>query len=429
LQQSSRRLAWTSAVIHGLVHASVLLLPPLLGDLQRAFGVSLLRLLAVGNAMYLVYGLAAIPAGFLADRFGSRRMLVVAASGCGLSLLLIAGAPSFPLLAVGLVALGLSAGVYHPSGLSLLSRGVASGERGRAIGIHGAGGNLGEAVAPAWAAAFATAIHWRAGFAVGALLSFACALLASTLPAARAAEGYHSHGPGPAHSHGPPGGALGRTPHSHAPAGGLPLAWGATWRALGHTLLEFARNRPLRWLLLSLVAVGFTYRGFLTFLPLHLSPGSGGAASYVMSAVLLVGMIAQRYGGELADRRARERLYLALSLLALPVLLLLALTSGGTAIAAALAYGFVWALAQPVANALTATYARSTDHGLLYGIQFAATFGVGSFATTAGGFLLAAGGTRLAFLGLTCATLLGIVAVFALLRAASQAPESAAPVR
>jgi MFS family permease len=307
---------------------------------------------------------------------------------------------------------------------------VASGERGRAIGIHGAGGNLGEAVAPAWAAAFATAIHWRAGFAVGALLSFACALLASTLPVGRAGEVPHSHGPGPPHTH-PPGGPLSRSPgHSHAPADGLPLSWGATWRALGHTLLEFARNRPLRWLLLSLVAVGFTYRGFLTFLPLHLQAGAGGAASYVMSAVLLIGMIAQRYGGELADRRGRERLYLALSLLALPVLLLLAVTSGGTAIAAALAYGFVWALAQPVANALTATYARATDHGLLYGIQFAATFGVGSFATTAGGFLLAEGGTRLAFLGLAAATVLGLIAVFTLLRVVNRpgpTPNTPAP--
>ena len=47
-----------------------------------------------------------------------------------------------------------------------------------------------------------------------------------------------------------------------------------------------------------------------------------------------------------------------------------------------------------MANALTAAYARPANHGLLYGIQFAATFGVGSFATTVGGFLLARGGTR-----------------------------------
>ncbi|HEY0713435.1 MAG TPA: MFS transporter, partial [Polyangia bacterium] len=78
----ARRLAWTSGIIHGLVHASVLMLPPLLGDLQRTYRVSLLEVLAVANAMYLVYGLTAIPAGFLADRFGSRRMLIAAAAGC-----------------------------------------------------------------------------------------------------------------------------------------------------------------------------------------------------------------------------------------------------------------------------------------------------------------------------------------------------------
>jgi MFS family permease len=413
LQGKSRRLAWTSAVIHGLVHASVLLLPPLLGDLQRAFQVSLLQLLAVANAMYLVYGLSAIPAGFLADRFGSRRMLIVAAAGCGLSLILIAAAPSFLLLAVGLVALGVFAGVYHPSGLSLLSRGVASGERGRAIGIHGAGGNLGEAIAPAWAASFATAIDWRAGFAVGALLSFACAILATTLPAG---EPDHDHDQDHLlfHSHPHP------HPHPH-PA----LDLRGTLAALGATLAGFARNRPLRWLLLSLVASGFTYRGFLTFLPLHLSQDAGGGpgASYVMSAVLLAGIIAQRFGGELADRRARERLYLLLAMIGLPVLLLLAVSTGPLAIAAALGFGFAWALAQPVANALTATYARASDHGLLYGIQFAATFGVGSFATTVGGLLLTEGGTRLAFLGLAGATVLAIAAIFVLLRVVSRPSE------
>ena len=412
MQGKSRRLAWTSAVIHGLVHASVLLLPPLLGDLQRAFQVSLLQLLAVANAMYLVYGLSAIPAGFLADRYGSRRMLIVAAAGCGLSLVLIAAAPSFLLLSVGLVALGVSAGVYHPSGLSLLSRGVASGERGRAIGIHGAGGNLGEAIAPAWAASFATAIDWRAGFAVGAVLSFACAILATTLPAGQTEPEDHHH---LLHPH----------PHSHPHPHPHPASLRATLAALCETLVGFARNRPLRWLLLSLVAAGFTYRGFLTFLPLHLSQDAGGGAgsSYVMSAVLLAGMIAQRYGGELADRRARERLYLLLSLVGLPFLLALAVSSGPIAIAAALGFGFTWALAQPVANALTATYARATDHGLLYGIQFAATFGVGSFATTVGGFLLTEGGTRLAFLGLGVATILAIAAVVVLLRTVSR-PES-----
>ncbi len=83
MQQAARRIAWTSAVIHGLVHTSVFLLPTLLGDLQRTFRVGLLEILAAANVMYLVFGMAALPAGLLADRVGSRTLLILSAAGCG----------------------------------------------------------------------------------------------------------------------------------------------------------------------------------------------------------------------------------------------------------------------------------------------------------------------------------------------------------
>jgi MFS family permease len=419
VRQHSRRLAWTSAIIHGLVHASVLMLPPLLGDLQRTYRVSLLQVLAVANAMYLVYGLAAVPAGFLADRFGSRRMLVTAAGGCGLALMLTAAAPNFAVLAIGLIGLGICAGVYHPSGLSLLSRGVAAGERGRAIGIHGAGGSLGEALAPAWAAFFAAMFDWRIGFLAAGVLAFACALLAASLPA----EVGHDHDHGDHHHHHFGAGVVAETGPSLL---GLPPrrpspSLAGTLRAFASALAGFWHTTSLRWLLAALVAAGFVYRGFLTFLSLHMAAGGAGvAASYVMSGVLVVGMLAQRWGGELADRRQRERLFVGLTALMPPVLIGLAFAHGAAAIALALVCGFVWAVAQPVANALTAAYARPADHGLLYGIQFAVTFGVGSFATTGGGFLLEAGGTRLVMLGLAAVALVQLAAVAALLAAATR---------
>jgi MFS family permease len=366
--------------------------------------VPLLAVLTVANAMYLVYGLCAIPAGFLADRFGSRRMLVIAAGGCTVSLLLVAAAPSFPLLAAGLILLGLSAGVYHPSGLSLLSRGVATGERGRAIGIHGAGGNFGEAIAPAWAGLFATTLGWRFGFVAAAALSLACAALALSLPAGDAAQ------PDPLPSESPPF---------------RPRGFKATLRALGRTLRSFAGNRPLLLLLFSLVAAGFVYRGFLTFLSMHLAEagGMGPRASYMMSVVLVAGIVAQRFGGELVDRRSGERLYLLETIPWAPALVLLALIPGpAAAVTGALVFGFCWALTQPVANALTAEYARASDHGLLYGIQFAATFGIGSFATTAGGYLLSRGGTRAVFLGLAAVAVLAGLSVATLLALRKRTP-------
>jgi predicted MFS family arabinose efflux permease len=369
----------------------VLLLPTLLGDLRRTFHVSLLDVLGVANVMYLAFGIAAIPAGYLADRIGSRAMLLVAAGGCAVSLVLVAVAPTFPALAAGLVLLGLCAGIYHPSGLSLLSRRVASPERGRAIGIHGVGGNFGEALAPAWAAFFAARFGWRWGFASAALMALACAALTLTLPA--------------------------DSPHTHHP----PASFRQRLADLPRTLGLFWSSRPLRWLLLATIAGGFVYRGVLTFLPLHLAGSAGGVqgASYVTSLVLIAGIFAQRFGGELADRLPRERLFLAEMALSVPVLLLLGVTSGIGLLALALSFGFLWYLAQPLASALAAAHSDARDHGLLYGLQFAASFGVGSFATTLGGLLTSrSGGTGSAFIGFAAVAVLQLVAALFLLRSA-----------
>lgn len=386
----ARKIAWTSAITHGLVHAAVLLLPPLLATLQQEFGVSLLAVVGVANMMQLAFGLAALPAGRLADRHGSRTMLLFAAAGCTLSLIAVALAPSFSVLCVALVALGVSGGIYHPSGLSLLSRGVESKEQGRAIGIHGVGGNMGAALAPAWSAFFASQWGWRYGFAAAAALSFLCWALTMTLPNVKAA---------PQHA------------HAHTSVGSLLASLRTLWR-----------TRPLRWLLVSTTAGGFVYQGVLTFLPLHLADSAGGVlnASLLMSLVLVAGIVAQRWGGELADRLPRERLFLAEMALFAPVMLLLGLSSGIGLIALALSAGFLWYMAQPLSAALAAAYADSRDHGLVFGLQFAAAFGIGSFAATIGGLLAARGGTSLAFLGFGGVALVQFGAAGVLVHAAAR---------
>lgn len=390
MQNVSRKVAWISATTHGLVHAAVLLLPPLLTDLRAEFGVSLLAILGVANLMQLAFGLAAVPAGRLADRYGSRSMLLLAAGGCTASLVAVALAPSFWMLSAALVTLGVSAGIYHPSGLSLLSRGVSAHEQGRVLGIHGVGGNLGAAIAPAWSAMFATQWGWRYGFAAAAVLSVGCLALTATLPNVKVAPAVHRHG----------------EPTS--------------LRDLLVSLRQLWQSRQLRWLLISTTAGGFVYQGVVTFLPLHLAQSSGGMlnASLLMSVVLIAGIVAQRFGGELADRLPRERLFLAEMALFAPVMLLLGLSSGVGLIALALTAGFLWYMAQPLCIAMAAAYANSRDHGLVFGVQFAATFGIGSFASTLGGLLVARGGTSLAFLGFGAVALLQLGAAFVLAQGA-----------
>jgi MFS family permease len=136
--------------------------------------------------------------------------------------------------------------------------------------------------------------------------------------------------------------------------------------------------------------------------------------------------VAQRFGGELADRLPRERLFLAEMALSVPVLLLLGITSGVGLLALALTFGFLWYLAQPLASAIAAAHSDVHDHGLFYGVQFAASFGLGSFATTLGGLLARGGGTGPAFVGFALVALLQLVAALFLLRSVRPA-EAPAP--
>lgn len=313
------------------------------------------------------------------------------------------------MLAAGLVLLGFAAGIYHPSGFSLLSRLVTTGERGRAIGIHGAGGNFGEALAPVFAATVAAQFGWRGAFIAGSLLALACAALALSLPADERVTG--------------PGDAAHHRRHSAA-------TFKETGLAFARTLRDLWASRPLRWLLLAMISSGFVYRGVLTFLPLHLATHGAGSrltASGLTTLVLLVGIVAQCVGGELADRVSKERLFLIGVLLFAPVPLLLGLTGGMVLGTAALAFGFLWYLTQPVANALTARYAASKDHGLVYGVQFAMTFGLGSFATGLGGLVADGHDTSRAFLAFGVVSAVQVVGALALFIGVRRLPTAAAP--
>jgi hypothetical protein len=112
-----------------------------------------------------------------------------------------------------------------------------------------------------------------------------------------------------------------------------------------------------------------------------------------------------------------ERLFVVELLFFAPLLVLLALGSGGPGVAMAIGFGFLWSLLQPLAATLAATHAEARDHGLLYGVQLALSFGVGSFATTLGAALATRGGTRLAFLGFGVAAAVQLAAAVAVLRA------------
>ena len=115
-------------------------------------------------AYNIAYGISQLPAGWAADRLGPRIMLTVGVAGVAVAGLLIGLAPSYIVLALFLVILGLAGGGYHPAASPLVSASVSPENRGKALGIHQIGGTGSFFLAPLIAAGLASVLGWRGTF-------------------------------------------------------------------------------------------------------------------------------------------------------------------------------------------------------------------------------------------------------------------------
>ncbi|HEX3953257.1 MAG TPA: MFS transporter [Stellaceae bacterium] len=133
---------------HFVNHFQNLVLPPLFPFLKAQLGIDFVELgfaLTLSNLLSVV---AQLPVGFLVDRFGSRRMLVVALIISGLAFIGFGMAPSYWNLLLAMTVFGVCNSVFHPADYAILSTQIAPVRLGRAFSIHTFAGFLGTAVAP-----------------------------------------------------------------------------------------------------------------------------------------------------------------------------------------------------------------------------------------------------------------------------------------
>ena len=405
---NDRRIAAFTSLGHATFHTYELSIPVFVAIWLDAFAVSPALLGTVVAVGYGLVGVGAPVSGVLADAFGSKRLVLVSLAGMGAGFVALAVAPSVAAIGLALVVWGAAASLYHPAGLSLISRGAR--RRGPTLAYHGAAGNVGTALGPLVAVVLLSFFDWRTVAAV--LVVPAAAAVVSGVGLgfeenAAVADGGDREADGAA-----PGGAAALDPGT--------LLRDTRAMLTGGFLVVFA----------VYVLYGVYYRGVFTFLPDVLSalplfpettlfgrpvePGQ-----YVYSGLLMVGAVGQYAGGRLSERLPLERalvgVFAAVGLASLAFLPAASAGVGPLLVVCAV-IGFAVYVFVPLGQALIAEHAPADVHGLTYGFTYLGFFGVGALGASLAGLVLAYGSEGALFVALAglagvCAALSAWLAV------------------
>ncbi len=370
-------------IAHFYSHVMMLVYPTVVIALEAAFERPYGELLSLSFVGFVLYGVAALPAGWLGDRWSTPAMLAVFFFGTGAAGI-AAGFATGPLgIVIALGGIGLFSSIYHPVGIAWVVANAA-GARGRALGINGVFGTAGIACAPLIAGALTAAFGWRYAFFVPGAACIATGI--GFLFVMRRMAGQAAHK-----------GAAAETGVPRAQAiRGLAIL-GVTVLCVG--LLAQAHTVVLPKIFAVRAPSVVEWAGLI---------GAGGLASLALA----IGALGQLAGGWLADRFRLTLAYPAAFVAMIPIALLSADLSGLPLVVTAGAIMFLITASSPVENSLVARYCPARWRASAYGAKFVLGLGVSSLAVPAVGRIFdVTGGFWWMFAGM--AMVAGIVICFA----------------
>jgi FSR family fosmidomycin resistance protein-like MFS transporter len=163
---STRRVLPVTFFAHLANDGFELVLPTLLPLIANEFSLSYSQIGVLAGCMVVTLGAGQFLMGYLSDTTGRRKPFIVAGLFCySASFYFIGTSQSYNELILWNLLAGLGASVYHPVSVSLISQ-VYKQKKGKALGIHGAGGNLGMAGFPLISGVLAELYGWRFVFKV-----------------------------------------------------------------------------------------------------------------------------------------------------------------------------------------------------------------------------------------------------------------------
>src|SRR5579885_1017635 len=169
------RVVTAVSAAHFVSHYYIIVLAPLLPFVRADYGVSYTEIGLAFAAFNIVSALLQTPAGFLVDRLGARRLLIVGLLIGAAAFAVVGLTHSFWILVAMFALAGVGNTVYHPADYALLSHQVSRRRMGHAFSLHTFAGMLGTAVAPACVRAMQAIVGWRGAFVGAAVLGLAAA--------------------------------------------------------------------------------------------------------------------------------------------------------------------------------------------------------------------------------------------------------------
>ena len=265
-----------------LIVSATNIMTPLLPDIRTDFGVSIATAGVIVGSFGLARLVIDLPAGFVSDRIGHRRISIA-----GLAILLAScviglNASSVEMLILARIGSGFAVGILATVVLSSLSATATPTNRGKVMSLFHVANNVGIAAYPLIGGLVGAVLGWRATFAVTfGLVVVAGAILLPLL------QRIHPHG-------------------------------GSTTRAsLGDARVLHGRERAVAIAAtnLGVVANMINRHGFRnTILPLYAATALGLGGISIATAIALMsitGLLVATPGGMLGDRIGRRRIITA----------------------------------------------------------------------------------------------------------------------
>ena len=355
---------------HLSVHALMLALPSLIPIFMSEFNVGIDVLGFVVTISAFMFGVGAIPSGWLESKIGGKTLLILYLFGSSFSAILISVSNSFNLLVFGLGLLGFTSSIYHPAGLTLISNRIHHITKGMAV--HGVFGSTGSAIGPVLATTLALFISWRASYATLGLFNFTLGIASILLiPSTKDTKNVEM---------------------------------------MNNEKKAKVTNRiALLFFYITNLIMGFVYYGFTTFMPIHFAENTKEFLPFISdtmkagvfpSFVFLSGVIGQIIGGKLGTHFNRIRILPYIIAINIPFLLLMGYSKGFLLIFCSLCLGMTYFSSQPICNTIIADLTHSNNRGIGYGINFFLSMGIGSLAAMIGGILAINFGTTIIFISM-----------------------------